>query len=182
MFYDFTRWGEAAVMCRGCPILEQCRQDHIGDAYAYAGGMTPNKRAAWAATERDRKVRLYAAPKGPRTPTSGPKAKVSAEKTGEILAIWDAELIGTKTLAERVNLAKSTVQRILIAHDRRRSPEERAELARRGGLLGGQEVIREQNNAMVRKLLDENYSRKEIAEIVGVTQSTVSVIIRRIGA
>lgn len=163
IFYDRTRWSEAAKFCDGCPILMDCRNRFAEDPWAYAGGMRPHERAIWV---------LGDARKG-----RAGRRIVTPEKIKEILEIFDGELIGSGKLAERVDLSKSTVQRILRAHGRQRTRQEQLELSRLGG--AATKTARkdgEYTRAMVKKMSEEGYTPAQMARILGKSQSYVYAI------
>jgi DNA invertase Pin-like site-specific DNA recombinase len=173
MFYDSKRWGDAAKLCQGCPVKTQCLQEFMTDPYAYAGGCTPHQRSRMLARQ------MMPKPKPERSRGPAARSRVTDEQRTQVLAIFDTELVGPMEIGRRVDLAKSTVQRILRAAGRSRTPEENAELARRGGLSGGQKALGERNALMVMKLFGENYKAKEIAELTGLNLSTVYLIRRK---
>lgn len=180
VFYQPNTWSDAAKLCRTCPIKLACRNDFAYDPYAYAGGMTPSQRSAWVLYERRRAVE----PPPPAPKPSGPRPRlirVSEEQRAMAIQIFDTEMIGTKAIAERVGIAKSTCQRLLRAAGRHRTEEELHQLAILGGASGGQTGVGERNNEMVKKLLAENYKPKEIADLVGITLGHVYVVRRRLG-
>lgn len=165
IFYEVHEWGKAAGYCVNCPIKLQCREEFITDPWAYAGGMTPSQRNEWRIERRQPKKR-----------TEAPKRPVISDDTkADMVAMWDAQLVGPAAIAREFGVAKSTVQRVLRAAGRKRTPEELETLMRRGAALGPRsdgEVTR----SMVRKLYEENYSPKEIAKMVGVSLSHVYAI------
>lgn len=163
LFYSFTTWPEAAVICRGCPIVAQCRLDFADDPYAFAGGMTPAQRSAWVRANAARKP----SPVERRKPEF--RKATTPEQRAEVVRIFDTELVGPEKIAGRVGLAKSTVQRILRQAGRKRTEEEVRELARRGARAGGQRAVKERNLAMLKKLLDENYTVAECSEMIGIS-------------
>lgn len=177
IFYDNKRWAEAAQMCRECPLTVklQCRQDFGEDPWAYAGGMTPGQRNAWFRRESERG-------RQPRTVTPAPRsrrAKLTEAEIKNILYIFDTEMVGTKTIADRVGLAKSTVQRCLRQHGRARTEEQNLELARAGGLSGGNKVKAEANAEMIMNLFAAGNSPKEVAELAGMTLSHIYLTRRK---
>lgn len=171
IFYDNKRWAEAAQMCRECPLTVklQCRADFAEDPWAYAGGMTPSRRNAWFRRESERG-------RAPKAVTPAPRSRRSPLTETEIkniLYIFDTEMVGTKTIADRVGLAKSTVQRCLRAHGRARTEEQNLELARAGGLSGGNKAKGEANTEMIMNLFAAGNSPKEVSEMSGLTLSHV---------
>jgi len=174
-FYEPSRWAEAAKACADCPVLLECRMEFAGDPYAFAGGMTPERRASWHLNNRTARRRRRPDNGGPRSP----REKVDDELRSQIIAIWHADLIGPKAIADQVGLAKSTVQRVLRAANLTRTPEQLKELARRGGLSGGQQRQGERNKVMVLSLLADNYTPQEVAKITGLTLGHVYVIRRK---
>jgi hypothetical protein len=174
-FYDATKWGQCAVVCRKCPIVLECRLDFAEDAFAFAGGMTPTQRLNWARKNRALlKKRMGRRPAGPQS-----RRRVSEEDRQRIFEIFDTEVVGTKVISDRVGLSKSCVQRILRESGRRRTPEEELELARRGGRSGGQRRQSERHTEMVIQLCGEGRAPKEIADIIGITFSHVYLLRRR---
>lgn len=180
IFYDPKWWAKAAQYCRGCPMMLQCRKDFADDPYAYAGGMTPTRRNAWVRRTKDSPRPAPAAVStAPTTPTSGQRAKLTDEKRAEIIRIFDTERLGTKAIADRVGVAKSTVQRVLRIAGRERSPEEIRELSVRGGNSGGQKGVGERNATMVMQLFADAFTPREVAEMTGLTLSHVYVTRRK---
>lgn len=177
IFYDSRSWAEAAEHCRRCPLAVklQCRQDFADDPWAYAGGMTPGQRAAWARNERAR------LPKSDRPPpvTRPRRSKLTEDEVRDILKIFDTECVGTKSIADRVGLAKSTVQRVLRQNDRTRTAEEQLELSRAGGASGGNKALGEKNAKMVMDLFSKGYSANEVVELSGLSLSHIYLVRRK---
>lgn len=181
IFFDSTRWARASKVCKGCPIMMECREAFARDGFAFAGGMTPNKRAAWL-REREREATVAAREEVMQGRKRGPygQYRVTAEKIDEILAVFDTELIGTKAIADRVGVSKSTAQRILRQHGRKRTEAEELEMARLGGLSGGQKRLGEYNETMVMQLFADGYSIPEVCAAVGIQRNAVYYIRRRV--
>lgn len=183
-FYDPYRWSEAKAVCDGCPLetLLACREAFATDPFAFAGGMRPAHRLNWAQNRTDTKRRLEAL-RGPvegpaEVPQSTPGRRVNQEQRDQIIAIFDSGLIGTKEIARRVGVSKTTVVRILRAADRNRTPEENAELSRQGALKGGRPTSAESG---VAQLYAEGATTEDIMEQVGISRSHVYAIRRRLG-
>jgi len=176
LFYNADGWARAAALCRKCPLAVklQCRQDFADDGWAFAGGMTPAQRQAWVHRERERGRKRPPEARTPDGPRSTRGRLTEAEKA-EIVRMFDAELIGTKAIADRLGYSKSAVQRTLRLAGRRRTPEEELELSRRGGLAGGQMERGRQNTEMVVQLLAAGHSPKQVASMTGLTYSNVYV-------
>lgn len=178
IFYDNKRWAEAAQMCRECPLTTKlaCRRDFAEDPWAYAGGMTPGQRNAWHRRENERKPK----PAQPdRRSASSRRSPLTQEEIKNILLIFDTEMVGTKTIADRVGLAKSTVQRVLRQHGRTRSQDEQMELSRRGGQLGGQKAKGEANTEMIMNLFAAGNTPKEVASTSGMNLSHIYSVRRK---
>ncbi len=169
VFYDEAQWGVAAGICSGCPILLECRKDMAGDPWSYAGGMTPKQRAAWV------KAGMLNGNDAPLMDGRRQRrGAITPEQVKEMLEIFDNEVIGSGGIAKRLGLSKSSVQRILRAHGRNRTPEEQLELARKGGAANaGGRRDGNRTREMVRALYAQGHTPARIAEIIGVQRSYV---------
>lgn len=177
IFYDKQEWVVAAQICRGCPILLQCRTDFTEDPYAFAGGMDPERRRQWARRNRPRRE---------PTPTAsvpvkgeGARRQLTDGTKAEILRLFDEEDKGARAISLRLGISRSTASRYLANNGRKRTEEERLELSRRLSVKGNatQKAKGEETARMVMKLNAEGYKRQEIAEMTGVSYHHVVRII-----
>lgn len=177
VFYDKHNWAVAAQICRGCPVILECRLDFAEDPYAFAGGMTPEQRSR----RNGKGGRPAPARPSPteKVPGGGGRRILTDETKAEILRLFDEESKGSRAIALCLGIAPSTASRYLKDNNRRRTEGEKRELSRRFAAKGNatQRAKGEETARMVMKLADEDYSRQEVADMTGLSYHHVSRII-----
>lgn len=171
IFYEQAKWSECREICKGCPIIVQCRIDFLEDEFAFAGGMTPTQRKRWHQDRPGRKPK-------PRAP--GSNRRISDEAKIEVVRLFDEENLSQQHISQRTGISKSAVRRILHDNGRVRTPEEAQQLALANSArhnaparTDGDETIR-----IVLKYLEEGYKVKEVAALTGISFSHVYKIRR----
>lgn len=156
LFYTQDGWPEAKKICKGCPIMIECRREFVGDEFAYAGGMTPTQRQRWHQGQPEWK---------PKPRTSESNKRITDETKVEVVRLFDEEDLSQEAISRRTGVSKSAVRRILHFNGRIRTMEQQKVLSRRRG---------EETRGWITKLLAEDYTNKEIADKVGVSVKHVA--------
>jgi len=165
LFYDRVNWAKVAKICNGCPIVLECRMEFADDPYAFAGGMDPDRRYAWAREWRK------PAPPARKVPGKGGRPRLTDETKREILRLWDEEGRGARAIALRLGIATSTASAYLKSNNRKRTEEQERELARRCAAAGSamHRAKGEETTRNVLGLLGEGYSVKEVTALLGIS-------------